>query len=477
MVRLPHVITSELNRVKGNYPFNVVVKRINGRYYLYRQSGAWDSKSKKTRITSEYLGRITDTGRFMKKRHHAKEDTGSATIASPHHEEIILYDKLGQGITTLFKSQQIRIDEIDQKLLTLLSTDSRTPISTMATALGLGPHATRSRIKRLEKALGLNYILEIDVTKLGYLPYIILVKFKDRQPPASDMERLLQSDYRIQFAGWVKGDYDLVIYAIYEDQLSAFDNMHRLRRSMVLRNCDSIWYVTPFAQTYSFVPLRKEFVGSILKNKAWRRGMPHAYANEGELKQRELMALQELNHNSIGDMSEMDRKHKLGRGSIMYAYHALKERGVIIRSTINANPMQIKYIGIISLKIINVGETYVTWKDRLNEYISYGALFNKYSLIGYTGSPDGAFVFIPVFEAGDMEKARDYLQNTAKTGLENETLVITSTIVGSLCFRRLDNSQSHYQSVLYKLKKIEDRENWENTADNLSDALFLDSGA
>lgn len=454
MKTLPEAVSVALAKLKRQYQFYVTVKKINGKYYLYRQFGAWDKIAGRTKITSEYLGKLAENGSFVKKRAlvaRYPKDTRTTELNLEAGAGLHANMKKKRGIMD-FELPSTR----DLELLTILSTDARTPVSTIAKRVGLGTYAARSRIKKLERELNLKYTLELDITKLGYLPYIIFIKFGEKQPQSEEFEKILKEDLRIQFCVWAKGDYDLVVYALYENQVAAFDNMHRLRRS-TSGYYDSTWYITPFAQTYSFIPLRKEFVENVLKTKEWHKTKEHTSPRDDELKHREFIIIKELNENSTKNLTDIEKEYGLGRGMIINAYSSLRERGIIVRPTAYANTVPIKYIGMISLKIVNVAETYATWEKRITEYISNGLIFNKYSLIGYIGSPDSALVFMPVFNMGDMEKAKDYLQNTSPNGHEISTTVITKIIVGSLCIRRLDNRYSRFQNVLYKLKKFQSR--------------------
>ena len=67
MQDVPPQISAAFEKVKKTYPFYVSLKRIYGKYYVYKVKVVWDRLTKKTKTNSEYLGRITSDGKYKKK--------------------------------------------------------------------------------------------------------------------------------------------------------------------------------------------------------------------------------------------------------------------------------------------------------------------------------------------------------------------------------------------------------------------------
>ncbi|MDE1870156.1 MAG: hypothetical protein KGH71_04195, partial [Candidatus Micrarchaeota archaeon] len=67
MLTLPDKIKVTLGRLRAEFKFHVSLKKINGKYYVYRQTTAWNKSTKKLKVLSTYLGRITGEGAFIKK--------------------------------------------------------------------------------------------------------------------------------------------------------------------------------------------------------------------------------------------------------------------------------------------------------------------------------------------------------------------------------------------------------------------------
>ncbi len=446
METLPDKIAYTWERVKKVYPFYVTLKNIGGRYYLYKQSGVWDKEAQKTKVTSEYLGRITNNGAYIKKRFSAKGDLENAkALIAEHGGEVLWHDESSKK-KTMARDLPLNLNETDLRILTILSMDARTPVITIAKKVGIGIYAVRSRIKRLEKSFGMRYLLELDNAQLGLVSFVTFVKFEREQPSLDAIRRILNKSVNVQFAALLNGDYDLIIYSLHDSPISAFEEIHDIRRTSELRDYNSLWYTTVLAQTHSFIPIRKETMESILKAKEWKRTRKHTKIGTDELAHREAIALNELNADSRKNFKDMEKGYNLGNGTIRKAYHDLKERGIIKRPTVSVD-VGIKYISIILLDIINVGDTYKTWGKRLADYMSDGPVVNKYSLIGYMGLPDSAILFMPIMSDGDMNKTGEFLQNTSSNGIRKRTLVITNILVGSLCHRRFDNKFSRHYGI------------------------------
>ncbi len=189
---------------------------------------------------------------------------------------------------------------------------------------------------------------------------------------------------------------------------------------------------------------------------------------------REIKVLYELNKNSIKKFANIDKENNFAAGTARHAYETLKNNGIIIRPTINLTSMPIKYIGVILLSIINVGETYKTWDKRLSDYILNGSIINKYSLIGYVGFPDSLLLFIPIFKNGELEKTAEYLQKTTQKGIMVKTLVITNELLGSLNYRRFDNKESRFNIIKLNLKQLKNNDlfKYKNISEYYSDNFW-----
>ena len=202
------------------------------------------------------------------------------------------------------------------------------------------------------------------------------------------------------------------------------------------------WYVSYFHETYNFIPFRNEFF-SLLKD---------------ELKQREKQLLRELNADGKMGFAEVDKKCGQEPGRASYAYHGLKEKGILKRSTINMTYMPVKYIGIIYASFINREKFDSHRKDLLSNIIKETDLpITKYLLVGDVGVPHGGIYFVPVFNDGDLERAKESLEKI-NPGLFVETSIVSNVLVGTFCYRKYDNTYSRQYEILVDKFKVPPKE-------------------
>lgn len=452
MISLPSNIAKTYEKLKHEYPFYVTTKRINGKYYLYKAFTIWNADEKKYTVTSEYLGRFTGDGKYIKKKTQAKSDLENAKALIEKSGGRVLWGKRREPDEMPLNEKVPSATDAELALLMALSMNARAPVSLLAERTGLGRSAVLRRIKKTEQRFKVKYILETDPSKFGFLSYLILIRFDDAQPPVEDLKAVLGKEAKIQFAAMLKGDYDLMIYFLETDQIKAGDFVWEFRSTTMLGNYSARWYIMPFGQAYSFVPLRNEFIYSVLGFDSEKTKLPEVALLQKMLKRRELVVLKELNENSVKSFAEIDEQHGLGKGSARYAYYGLKERGVIVRPTINIE-MPMKYVGVVLLETINAADTRRTIFKLLLDDIKYGEITNKYCLIGNIGSPEGSVNFLPITKDGDLENARAYMEQNV-IGSRFKTLIVSAVLVGSLCYRRFDNAYSRQSETLVMTEKI-----------------------
>lgn len=444
---LPRKIAETVKKLKTEYGVYIAARKINGRYYLYKEWKVRDDSTNKQRLKAEYLGKITGEGIFQKSASKSKLNLESATR---------FIENLGGKITMPEPAGDTHgkeLDSVDDKLLTCLSMNARLPVPKIARLSNLNEQTAYSRIRSLEKKLNINYISEINASALGYTTYLLLIKFEDAPPTLQELRETIILNPRIQFAAELKGEYDLVMFILDEGPIKAEDSLWEFRSTTTLGNYKAIWHLIPFGCSYSFIPLRTEFIERVLINKLWKRGKERGIFSEVKLKQREYFVLKELNNNSIEDFAVIDRKYHLGSGSSRYAYQKLTEGSVIVRPTITVS-LPMKYLSMILLETVNASEARETRSTLLLNVIETGSICSKYSLCGNTGSPEGSVLFMPVMNSEDLDKEIGYLQKSIK-GIRFRTLIVTNVIIGSLCYRRFDNRYSRQYEILAGLKEIE----------------------
>jgi DNA-binding Lrp family transcriptional regulator len=418
----PLKVTEAYEKLKKEYPFYVALKKINGKYYLYKQTSHAD-ENKKVKVITEYLGRVKDDGVFIKKVISKDTELENAkTLILARGGKVILPERTEEG--EYLPVKELMSDEIDKKILTTLSMNARASLAFMGRQIGLSQNATYNRVKHLEEKYGIRYMAEINVEKLGFLPLLIMVKFIDKSPSIKEVIDALKDESRVQLVFTTKGDYDLVIYALAKNVTSeeTIDTVVKLRMGGLIKYPGK-WYVTLFwKHSLGYIPLRDEFIDSIKDN----------------LLKREYAILKELNKNGIMDFTEIDKKYGFDNGRSQYTYYRLKEKGIISRITISEQELPIKYVGVILKEIIDEKKFR---KNRVNSLLDILDETNfpttKYILTGDYGNPDGSILFMPIFNPGHLEANVEKL-SSFDLGLNIRTWIITNILLGSFCFRKFD---------------------------------------
>ncbi len=450
MVKVPSEVAKAFGKLRGESAGKIYLKAIGGRYYVYKESGTWDKERKKTRVKSEYLGRILDNGTYIKKiAAYADElDRAKALILEKGGSIVWPERKEGEGGAKLPEPAPIEASEIDTKLLMALSMNARTSFAHSGKLVGLSPSAAYARVKKLEKKYGIRYLAEIGMHKLGFIEFIVFAKFTEQHPSLEELKKTVSDEPKVQFAAMAKGDYDLVMYIFDEKSGTAMDTLWRLRSQSALGAYEATWWLSPISVNYGFVPFRDEFFEKVLKNKIWERSEKTPTLGPNQITQREFDVLRALNMNGARDFSEIDRDSHMSPNTSRYTYYRLKdEKEIIHRITITMEKLPIKYLSILLLRYENGREYLGTRAELLKEVITYGNFINKYAYVGDIGAPESIVLFMPAMEGDELDRTLEEIGRKIK-GVKASALMITNVLVGNLCYRRFDNTHSRQQSIL-----------------------------
>ena len=407
--------------------------------------------------SQQYIGRITEHGAFIKRaEEYEKSALERARVLLEAHGATVDFPGVQDSksrIDTATDSPNEEISEVDKKILMCLSMNSRMPMSKLAGIVGISEQNAYYRVKALEKRFGIKYILEINTEKLGYSSYLFLIKFLESIPPIEELKKLFEDNYKIQFVAVTKGEYDIMAYMLDVSSTDVINILAELLLKTELGNYKARWNLIPYAMAYSFVPLRDNFIENALKSLVWKRtkqGLITKYVN---LRYREFLILKELNLDSSLGFPEIDKKYGLNKGTSRYVYQELLREGIIIRPTTTLTNLSIKYIGVIVIEDLYGKLIEETRHKILFDMISYNTIVNKYCLSGNIAMPFGAIGLIPIFKEGYLEHTADYVEKELH-GSSVKTMIITEVIIGSLCYRRFDNSYSRQYKLLIEYKKL-----------------------
>jgi Lrp/AsnC family leucine-responsive transcriptional regulator len=447
---LPDPIRRTLENLKKGYqpPSYLVLRRINGKYYVYKDMRPWDSERKKRKTISEYLGRIRDDGLFIRKESSKEDELENARSIIVAHGGRVEMPKEKRAEEAV--QEQTTLREVDEKILTILSMNARATLPFIAKRVDLSVSAVENRVKNLEKRHGIRYLAEIDVDRLGFFKFIILAKFLDKVPDPETIRAIAEKDPRIQLAVMLTGKkYDLLMYMIGEKSMEITYLMRDVVSRARLGEYPAEWHFMTFYETYGFVPLRNEFLETLREKivKKGRKNIDVLAPKREQIFEREFAVLKELNNDGSIEFTEIDRKYGFDQGRSQYAYGKLVEDGIIKRITLSMENVPLKYVGIDFLKITELKDYYETRVPFLETFIrGTDTLLTSYLLAGDIGSPYGSILFKPVFRDGELEELRKDLSKVK--GLEVETATVTKTILGKFCYRKFDGAYSVQQQVL-----------------------------
>lgn len=455
MQHLPERIEKALEKIRQSHSHYVDIKIINGRAYVYESTSRWDKKLKQIKKLTKYIGRITESGEFIPSNPRNPDlsaaavlDTGAAHAAK---------EKKARNAAVGASSLEQQPGKYDAKILEELSSDGRITLPELSKKIGLSVSGTEWQKNSVEKRYGIRYVAEIDVDKLGYLTYIIMVKFVDKVPSINEMKEALSKEKYVQFAILTQGEYDLIIYILTPKYGETWETLWEFfsLRGRIFPNYNMKVNVAPFYQTYSFVPLREAFF-DILSERTSAEDKSRKEAQGSRLLRRDFAVLKELNFDGTMDFTEIDSKYRLVNGSARYTYHKLLDSGIIKRVTISIENIHVKYILVILLPKIN-HEKYIKDREKLVSHIieqDPNEIINRYTLEGDIKVPEGVLLTLPVLNDSTLESTTQSLSKISGTSMVS--LIGTSILVGNLCYRRLNAKNTMQYKILkeeYGLKE------------------------
>ncbi len=458
MSTVPTSIKLVFDELRKKEKLHFVLKKINGKYYVYAQSTMREPSTKKVKTISTYFGRITEDGALLKK--HAGKDIeleNAKAIIEAHGGSVSLPS------TTEQREQFLSEDQLDAKLLRMLSMNARIEQKEMAKRVELKEGALRNRIADVEARYGIRYTAEIDTSKLGYRSYFVFAKFDDEKPSKEALKSAIEREGRVQFAALTTGIYDLIIYLLAESDAEISNTIGRIRANYSINEFSSEWFATPLYEVYGFVPLRALFF-DVLKERVWHRTKGRSTTKPDEIFQREFILLKELNANGVEPFLTIDKKYQLGKGGARYTYLSLKEKGIVKRITVTYTKPPSKFNAIFILDIVirkNFDKTranlmHFTIEDRYN-------FINKISFAADIKIPNGVLYVAPIIEEDDFVSFEEDIKNRI-SGIKLTSLIITDVFIGELNTRRFDTVHStQYDHLIsyYKEKLPQNKEYYE----------------
>ncbi len=206
-----------------------------------------------------------------------------------------------------------------RRILRILSENSRTSVTEIASSVGLSGKTVKSKILKLENALSINYSVELN-SELHHMPAAHLVVIEFKQPVDYEyVSALLSKSYIPQLAFSVKGGNYICVYAmsISTSDFTYWENTISIMLSKFggkLVNSEIVF------THLGFIPVRKELIEHM------------------ELEPTLKKVLGSLVGNSRASMQSISRETGLHFNTVAYSINKLISKKIVRRFTLTTMP-------------------------------------------------------------------------------------------------------------------------------------------
>jgi DNA-binding Lrp family transcriptional regulator len=222
----------------------------------------------------------------------------------------------------------LKLDLKDKKILAILDINARTPLSKIASEVGLSKQVVDYRIKRLiEKEVITGFTIRCDLTKLGYSSFGVYIRM--RNVTEKREEEIIQLIVKHPFSKWVvvcEGRWDLA-FALAAKNMIDFESMLEEIIAAIGDNVEKYEISSIFTI--------HEFYLSILERKEPRTCKPprNESAKEQELEKidsTDMLIMNELQLNSRANPVAIATKLKISADMVRYRIKNLVSRKIIL---------------------------------------------------------------------------------------------------------------------------------------------------
>lgn len=289
-----------------------------------------------------------------------------------------------------------QIDLKDRKILFELEQNSRQSLSQIAKKVGLKKETLFHRMKSLEKrGIIKNYLTEINVYKLGFQFYPILIKFQNTTPQIE--ERIFDYFEKSQFTAW----------------LTKCEGFWDLNATLITKNNFELKiFLDEFLEKYSsYISDKHIFITTethYFKRGFWLGKKTNQIVSTGgepaiELEKSDISLLRILSTNARRPLVEIGKNLNLTAKNVAYKINKLKKNKIIQGSRILVDFSKIGY------------KFYKVWfslqnitKQNLNVLMNY---FQDHSNIIWATKLIGYYDLSIELEVKDIDEFREIIKN------------------------------------------------------------------
>jgi DNA-binding Lrp family transcriptional regulator len=355
-----------------------------------------------------------------------------------------------------------RNEELKSRMLRVLSVNARISMQDLANRLGTTKVNIYGLFNELLKEYNIDFVPEISIDKLwkwefikkarlrtkrgiiseameelpltGFGEYLILIKFIGKKPEDEEIRKAIGNSYVPQFIARIRGEYDLMIYAVarsYEDAMSFTDTLNKsLFKYNMLAYTNRIW------GCFGFFPLSNKLIEQF--------DIFDTYKN----------LLFGLNGAGRNTFTEIGKKFNQGPAQMLYAYDRLARTEILKRVTYyEANPRANMSMAIM-LKIENTKAFEAsknTWLMRVVK--EYENKENEYVYMCDMANPKGMLIIMNFNGKERYDRFFSCLRTCLK-GVEVSKMQISKSLLGNLGLRDFDMRYSAQYKCLERNKLV-----------------------
>ena len=194
-------------------------------------------------------------GRFI-----AEKNVVIAVIAAGFTRDFLIGKKTARQRIYGRTGNLSQLDEIEAKILGALSADARKTFAQIAAETKLTTDIVRYRIKKLEEAGIINgYTLALDLEKIGYEHYIVLLYLRNRTPNLEERFKAFAMNHpNVLFAVRAVGEHDYYLELEVKNHAELAANLKEFRRAFTrhLRTFEVLRVVKEYK--FDFFPLSEK---------------------------------------------------------------------------------------------------------------------------------------------------------------------------------------------------------------------------
>jgi DNA-binding Lrp family transcriptional regulator len=151
---------------------------------------------------------------------------------------------------------EVKVDEMDKKLLNILDKDSTLPLHEIADKLGVTYETVAARIKKLkEKGIILRFTAKIFLPVLGYEIYLLIIDFRNLSKEAeAKLREYLINNKNIRYAFMSAAKPELFIYFASKNNDELDNFMNSLKENFPEEIVNQKYLITRFQHKYDLFP-------------------------------------------------------------------------------------------------------------------------------------------------------------------------------------------------------------------------------